>query len=373
MVRTETPATYEEASELLRSCSEDRTPIRFAGSRTKAGWGNPVEAEVEVSTRGVTEILEHNAADLTAVVQAGVRLADLQAALGDAGQMFSIDPPSSDATVGGVIATGDSGPLRHRYGVMRDLVLGMTVVLSDGTIASSGGKVIKNVAGYDLAKLFAGAFGTLGMIVEVALRLHPGAPRSTTLSASSDDPQTLFRAASTLAHLPLEMDRLDVSWADGSGEVLARFSGAAPEGRAEAAQRALSDVGVEMSLVEDDDELWARQREAQRCEQGAVVRVSALPTQVLEVLSKVGRCVGRAGLGVFYVHITEDDLVGAIDGTRHSVAPAPVVVLDAPSEVRGKVDVWGTADDGAVELMRRIKARFDPSGICNPGIFVGGI
>ena len=373
MVRTETPATYEEASELLRACSEDRTAVRFTGARTKTGWGNPVDADVEVSSRGLTTILEHNAADLTAVVQAGVRLADLQAELGDAGQMFSIDPPAPDATVGGVIATGDSGPLRHRYGVMRDLVLGMTVVLSDGTIARSGGKVIKNVAGYDLAKLFAGAFGTLGMIVEVALRLHPGAPRSITLRAASDDPRGLSRAASTLAHLPLEMDRLDVSWAGASGEVLARFSGAAPEGRAEAAERALGDVDAGLTLVEDDDELWAQQREAQRSEEGATVRVSALPTQLPDVLSKVGRCVGRAGLGVFYVHLTEEDLVGAVDGTRHALAPAQVVVLDAPPEVRSKVDVWGTADDGAVELMRRIKARFDPSGICNPGIFVGGI
>jgi glycolate oxidase FAD binding subunit len=372
-VRTEAPATYEEASELLRSCSEERTPVRFAGSRTKAGWGNPVEAEVEVTTSGLTGILEHNAADLTAVVQAGVPLADLQAVLGDAGQMFAIDPPASEATMGGVIATGDSGPLRHRYGVMRDLVLGMTVVLSDGTIARSGGKVIKNVAGYDLAKLFAGAFGTLGMIVEVALRLHPLAPRSMSLRAASDDADHLFRAASTLAHLPLEMDRLDVAWAGGSGEVLARFSGAAPEGRAEAAERALRAVGVEISVVEDDDDLWARQRDAQRSEHGVTVRASVLPNELARVLSAVDRCVGRAGLGVLYVHLTEDDLVGAIDGTRHSLVPAPVVVLDAPPEVRGKVDVWGTADDGAVELMRRIKARFDPAGICNPGIFVGGI
>jgi glycolate oxidase FAD binding subunit len=373
VIRGESPATYAEASELLRACSKDHSQVRFVGARTKAGWGNPVEADVEVSTKNMTGILEHNAGDLTAVAQAGTRLADLQARLGDAGQMLSIDPPAPDATVGGVIATGDSGPLRHRYGAMRDLVLGMTVVLSDGTIARSGGKVIKNVAGYDLAKLFAGAFGTLGMIVEVALRLHPRSPRSITLRAASDDPAQLFRTATTLAHLPLEMDRLDVSWNDGSGEVLARFAGAAPEGRAEAAQRALDDLGAAVSLVEDDDELWASQREAQRSERGAIVRVSALPTQLPGVLSNARRCVGRAGLGVFYVHLAEDDLVGAIDGARHSLAPAPVVVLDAPRDVRSKVDVWGSGDDGTIELMRRIKARFDPSGICNPGIFVGGI
>jgi glycolate oxidase FAD binding subunit len=372
-VRTESPATYEESSELLRSCSEDHRLVRFAGAGTKAGWGNPVEADVQVSTGRLTKILEHNAGDLTIVVQSGARLADVQAALGDAGQRLSIDPPAPDATIGGVIATGDSGPLRHRYGVMRDLVLGMTVVLSDGTIARSGGKVIKNVAGYDLAKLFAGAFGTLGMIAEVALRLHPRPPRSVTLRSESDDPVQLSRTAMTLAHLPLEMDGLDVSWSDGAGEVLARFSGAAPEGRAEAAGRALADIEAPITVIDDDEEIWEAQREAQRSRDGAVLRVSALPSEMPAVLANVRRCVGRAGVGVFFAHLGEDDLVGAIDGTRHSLAPAPAVVMDAPEDVRAKVDVWGSGDGGTIELMRRIKERFDPAGICNPGIFVGGI
>ena len=127
---------------------------------------------------------------------------EAQAAFGAAGQMLALDPPLGEgdaATIGGVIAANDSGPLRHRYGGVRDLVVGMTVVLSDGTIAKSGGKVIKNVAGYDLAKLFAGSFGTLGLIARVAVRLHPAPARTATLTAASDDPDALARAAVALA------------------------------------------------------------------------------------------------------------------------------------------------------------------------------
>jgi glycolate oxidase FAD binding subunit len=372
-MRTEVPATYAEVSEVLADLSRSVTAVRFRGAGTKSEWGGTVEADAEVSSEGLASILEHNAGDLTAVVQAGVKMADAQAAFAEAGQMLSIDPPGGEATIGGVLATADSGPLRHRYGTMRDLILGVTVVLSDGTVARSGGKVIKNVAGYDIAKLFTGAFGTLGMIVEVALRLHPRPQRTVTVRSASDEPASLARAASTLAHLPLEMDCLDVSWGDGGGEVLARFAGAAPEGRADAAVRALDGLHAPASIEEDDAVIWEAQRAAQRAHRGVVARVSTLPSEMPAVLAGSVRCVGRAGMGVFYVHLTGDDLVGTIEELRRALGRAQVIVFDAPEDVRKKVDVWGSGDEGAVGLMRRIKSRFDPVGICNPGIFVGGI
>jgi glycolate oxidase FAD binding subunit len=373
-MRTEVPATYAEMSEVLADSSRSATAVRFRGAGTKSGWGGKVEADVDVSSEGLASILEHNAGDLTAVVQAGVKLSVAQAAFEEAGQMLSIDPPRApEATIGGVLATADSGPLRHRYGTMRDLILGITVVLSDGTIARSGGKVIKNVAGYDIAKLFTGAFGTLGMIVEVALRLHPRPQRTVTVRSASDEPASLAMAASALAHLPLEMDSLDISWGDGGGEVLARFAGAAPEGRADAAVRALGGLGAQASIEEDDGVIWEAQRSAQRAGRGALARVSVLPSEMPAVMAASLRCVGRAGMGVFYVHITGEDLVGTIEELRRALGPAQVVVFDAPDDVRTKVDVWGSGDEGAVGLMRRIKSRFDPAGICNPGIFVGGI
>ena len=164
----------------LKSASAEGATVRFAGGRTKFDWGGPAPADVEISTLDLNEIREHNVGDLTAVLEAGVKLADAQAAFAAEGQMLALDPPDLGATIGGVIATADSGPLRHRYGSVRDLVVGMTVALSDGTVAKSGGKVIKNVAGYDLAKLFTGAYGTLGAILQVAVRLHPVAPATVT-------------------------------------------------------------------------------------------------------------------------------------------------------------------------------------------------
>ena len=140
----------------------------------------------------LARILEHNVGDFTAVLEAGVPLAAAQAEFAEHGQMLAIDPALHDAaTVGGVMAANDSGPLRHRYGSMRDLVVGTTVALSDGTLARSGGKVIKNVAGYDLGKLFCGSFGTLGLIVRVAVRLHPLPPATASAAGATGDPERL--------------------------------------------------------------------------------------------------------------------------------------------------------------------------------------
>ena len=161
---------------------------------------------MDLETSGLDQIVEHNVGDFTAVLQAGVRLADAQAAFAAEGQMLALDPPlgaDDGATIGGMVATADSGPLRHRYGGVRDLVVGMTVVLSDGTIAKSGGKVIKNVAGYDLAKLFAGSYGTLGLIASVSVRLHPLPDRARhRRRARATTRQRLHEAAAELARAP---------------------------------------------------------------------------------------------------------------------------------------------------------------------------
>ncbi|MFL5904555.1 MAG: FAD-binding oxidoreductase, partial [Solirubrobacteraceae bacterium] len=175
---SETPATAQEAAELLAAGGR----VRIRGGGTRAGWGHVMQPpDVVLSTAGLNRVVEHNEGDLTAVLEAGVPLREAQQRFAAAGQMFALDPPGTpEATVGGVFATGDSGPLRHRYGAARDLIVGITVALPDGTVAKAGGKVIKNVAGYDLAKLFTGAFGTLGLIVQVSVRLHPRPPQALT-------------------------------------------------------------------------------------------------------------------------------------------------------------------------------------------------
>ena len=188
------PADCAAAAELMKTLSDDGQAMRIRGGATKLGWGSPVKAEVDVSTENLNEFREHNEGDYTAVVDAGVPLTQLQDHVSSTGQRLALDPALGDgdqATLGGILATADAGPLRHRYGAVRDLVLGVTVALPDGSIAKAGGKVIKNVAGYDLPKLYAGSFGTLGLILEVVVRLHPLPERTLSVVGSSTDPDAI--------------------------------------------------------------------------------------------------------------------------------------------------------------------------------------
>ncbi len=385
-VRSETPQSAADAAELLHACAREGTAVRIAGGGTKP-WGHPgASCGLTLNTAGLDAIVEHNEGDLTAIVQPGVTLRELDETLAVAGQMLALDPPlgagaADGATVGGAIASADSGPLRHRYGAPRDLVLGVTVALSDGTLARAGGKVIKNVAGYDLAKLFAGSFGTLGVICEVAVRLHPRPRAQATATGTTEDPAQLARAAEALSHSSLELQSLDVCWDDLRGTVLARFGGVAAAEQAVAAQALLEAAGIAAGVAEDDEPLWAAQRAAQRsAEGGAVVRVSGRASQLADacVAAQVAGAtlVGRAALGVSWIALppaAPGELVQAIARIRTVLAPSPCVVLDAPAYVRSHLDPWDHTDDGALVLMRRVKARFDPTATCNPAIFVGGI
>jgi glycolate oxidase FAD binding subunit len=382
-VKEERPTSSAEAAEVMRACLSEGSRLRVAGGRTKLGWGHVTpEPDVEISTARMGRVLEHNAGDLTAVVQAGVTLKRAQEVFAEAGQMLALDPPlghNDEATIGGIVATADTGPLRHRYGAPRDLVVGVTTALSDGTQARSGGKVIKNVAGYDLAKLFSGSFGTLGMITELSLRLHPRPERTATAAFDCGRPETLEGASSALAHLPLEAMSLDVAWGDDGGRVMARFGGAAPESRAKEAAGLLEEFG-EARVIEDDADLWEGLRSKQRTAQGVIVRVAGLPSELARISRAVDRAggsvVGRGALGVLWAELRGHDtqeLVGRIEELRNDLDPFSCVVLDARRGVREKIDVWGGNRDSSVELMRRIKARFDPQGLCNPGVFVAGI
>ena len=254
-LRRETPASYDDAARLLHECAEQGLSVRVRGAGTKLGWGRPAAPDVELATGALDAIVEHNAGDLTAILQAGVPLARAQEVFAREGQELALDPPHHDAaTIGGVVAAADSGPLRHRFGAARDLVLGVRVALTDGSVARAGGKVIKNVAGYDLAKLFAGSFGTLGAIVEVAVRLHPKRPTASA-AATGDDPDRLAAAARVLTHAQHDSHAIDVAWRGGKGGVLARYAG---DRTLEPEQEAAREISVD--ALEDDDAAWDQQR-----------------------------------------------------------------------------------------------------------------
>jgi glycolate oxidase FAD binding subunit len=383
-VTRQAPETFEDAAAALASATADGQAVRIVGAGSKLGWGNPEppgEDGVELHTTALDEIVEHNAGDLTAVLQAGVPLAAAQRTFAADGQMLALDPPlqvggdqpSPSPTIGGVVATGDSGPLRHRYGAPRDLVIGATVALSDGTIASAGGKVIKNVAGYDLAKLFSGAFGTLGLILSVSVRLHPLHEDSCTAVGTTADAHILKRAAVALAAFPAEFEALDVAWRGGRGGVLARCAGAESARRAQRAARQISDLGLEqVDVLDPDGQLWERQRAGQRSADQVLMRVAAPPSALAEVLRAAdwgeATVVGRAALGQSFLELAPE----AVEEVRAQLPAGTVaVVLDAPAGA--ELDRWGPVPGPALELMRRVKRRFDPTGTCNPGLFVGGI
>jgi glycolate oxidase FAD binding subunit len=379
-LRRLSPQTFEQAASELAGAAEAHDAVRICGGATKLGWGNlGSEPALELSTGGLDRILEHNVGDFTALVEAGVPLSRLQEALATEGQMLALDPPlgadGREATIGGVFATADSGPLRHRYGGPRDLVLGVTVALSDGTIARAGSKVIKNVAGYDLGKLFTGSFGTLGLILSAWVRLHPLPTLYATALAATPDPATLGAAARALAGAPLEFEALDVAWRSGRGGILARCAGAAAVRRAQRVATLMREHGLEEAdVAEDDAALWARQRVGQRSGGRAVVRVAARPRALEDVLGAVqsaaGTLVGRAALGISFIEVDPD----ALDTLRTRLpADAVAVLQDAPGELRESRDAWGGVSEPTLELMRRVKMRFDPAGVCNPGVFVGGI
>ncbi len=366
-----------DAAELAGILADGRR-VRPVGGATKLDWGGPgAEPDLLVRTSGLDRVVAHNEGDLTAVLEAGVPLARAQERFAASGQRLSLDPPDGDgrATLGGILATGDSGPLRHRHGGVRDLILGVRVALPDGTVARAGSDVIKNVAGYDLAKLMCGALGTLGVICEATVRLHPLPGETLTVAGRCGDPSVLTGACRALAAHALELEALDLRWdgAAAGGCVLARAGGRSARSTADAVAALLLDAGIEAAIEADDDAVWAQQRARQRPPQGgAVVRVSTLPAQLETLLRASESAVVRAGLGLAWVRVPGDD-PEALARLRAAVAPAPCVLESAPAQLRAAVDPWGLGAGPELELLRRVKARFDPAGVCNPGRYVGGI
>ena len=350
-------STVEETAALVAELGRSATAVAPRGS----GSRRVEPAGVALSTERLTRVLEHHPGDFTAVLQAGVPLDEAQARFATEGQWLAVDPPVG-GTVGGLVATADSGPSRHRYGGVRDLVIGITVVLSDGSVASAGGKVIKNVAGYDLGKLFTGSYGSLGLIASVAVRLHPLPRATTTVRGSTVDPGVLGRAALELARRPLEALSLDARFDDEAGSLLVRFGGASCAQQAAQLAPVLTSLDLaDVEVIADDEPLWRAQRDAQRAVSGGVVlKVSALPVDlpgVIEASRAAGATlVSRAGLGLSWIRCSP----ASVPALRAALAPRACTVVDGSERVE---QVWPTLDPAVAALNRRVKARFDPAGI----------
>jgi glycolate oxidase FAD binding subunit len=413
------PAGVTEAAALLAAASSLGMTAVPRGSGTRLAWGAPpAGCDLVVDTSRMNKVLEHAAGDLVVRVQAGVGLDQLANVLAEAGQRLALDPPaaaprpgpphgSGAGTIGGVLATGAAGPLRLRYGTPRDLSIGITVVRADGTVASSGGKVVKNVAGYDLGKLFAGSYGTLGLIAEAAFRLHPqpAATSFVTLDAAGPDEARAAVAAaagSPLAPSAVELDRpargqpfrvgvLLEGDAEGVAERTARMtellgSGAAPP----------FPPASPLPPASPFPPGWWRGGAAAAAD-GTLIRVAFWAAELARVLGAVDAAATAAGIdpaiggsaaaGVLYAAVAEgapasavarfvSHLRAAVGSGGGSLPGAPqqrgsAVVLHAPAEVRAAVDLWGPVP--GLGLMRAVKDQFDPQHMMAPGRFAGGI
>jgi glycolate dehydrogenase FAD-binding subunit len=399
------PGTVEEVRTVLELASTAGVPMIPWGGGTASAVGTPAaRAGLVLGLRRLTRLIEHEPGDLTVTAEAGLTVAALQAALGGRGQWLSLDPPEAErATLGGVIATNAAGPRRQLYGTARDLLIGVTVVTGEGAVVRGGGKVVKNVAGYDLPKLFVGSYGTLGVIVEATLKVRPRPEHEQLVAVTFDrlkDAGAGARAILTSDLIPTTLDVLDAEASRALGlaampTLAVGFDGLAEQvaWQAEELRRVAGPAGGH-SAVSLEPAVWARLATAARGAfptPAALVRLAVLPTAVTETMEHgAGAARQRGLLTAWTAHAGVGVLTAALFSTREHPDPAPIadvlgewrgiartggghaVIEWAPLPIKAQVPVWDDAGP-AGRVMQRIKTQLDPRNILNPGRFVAGI
>ncbi|MGW4487460.1 FAD-binding oxidoreductase [Amycolatopsis sp. NPDC004368] len=384
------PGSTAEAADVMRIAADHGLAVVVRGSGTKLGWGQrPAEADLVVDTGRLDRVVEHRAGDLVVHVDAGLRLATLQDRLSPAGQRLAADPVvppgTADAgTVGGLVATAASGPLRFSHGAVRDLLIGITVVRADGVVTKAGGKVVKNVAGYDLGKLFAGSWGTLGLVTEAVFRLHPRPALARWVVVPVDSTGVAYERLRRVLHAQLVPNAVELDRPAGATGTLAVLVEGVAQGVADRVEKFLELLGDGAEPCDAAPEWWGRAP----WQRGDVAlrlthRITGLPA-LLNALDEQARCHGlpvavrgSAGVGLLYAAVpgTTDPAVIAelVEGLRDRSAGwgGDVVVLDAPPAVKAALDPWGPVR--GLTLMRRVKDQFDPEHRLAPGRFAGGI
>ena len=380
-----TPVDATALAAALAAANRDRRAIVIAGGGTKLSWGRtPAQVDVVVSTARLNQLVAHRYGDLTATIEAGTRLAEVNRQLARHGQWLPIDSPFGAATIGGIIATNDSGPLRHRFGTPRDLLIGVTLALADGRLIKAGGTVVKNVAGYDLSRLVSGSFGTLAAIVTATFKLSPLPAASGTLGVLYRDAEAIGRDAQLLASNQFEMTALDVLSSPGTGgrehRLSVRFasSPAATEAQLAAAQSIVSGES-QVLRGESETDLWKLIGGAPWIGNTATVRCAWLPASLARMLTFVAELEGETGAmltlagraaigsGLLRIDAPPESMCDVIVRLRRRPdLVGNVVVLRAPAAVKTGVDVWGTLGDAA-PVMHAIKMALDPRGILNAG------
>jgi len=380
------PANEQQLAAVLRLANDVNLAVVPRGGGTKLSWGNPPSrADVVLSTVRLDKIVEHPWADLTVSVEAGCTIQKLQLALAQHGQRLALDPLWPEhATIGGVLSTNDSGSLRLRFGALRDLIIGVTLALPDGTLASSGGKVVKNVAGYDLPKLVTGAFGTLAVIARAVFRLHPLPRNSKTLSISGCNLEEMQRLLlvvqdSRLAHTSLQVDIAQ----DAEPVVDILFEGT--EAGIAAQQARLHELARSATVLEAASTVWTASQELWKsANSAAMAKLTTLPAAIGRTIETVQRATTRykthwkltmqaTGIGWLRLEGGPENLHASLSDLRHEFERngGSLAVFHRPAAMAPLV-AWGQPGD-ALPLMRAVKNQFDPKNMLNPSRFMGRI
>jgi glycolate oxidase FAD binding subunit len=383
------PGSTEEISELMKFANDQDLVVAPRGGGTTMSLGNPPrELDLILSTTRMNAVVEHVPGDQVVRVQSGIRFGDLQERLAGSDQMLGVDPPEvgDGATVGGIVAANSSGPRRYRYGTVRDLIIGITVVLADGTVAKAGGKVVKNVAGYDLSKLFTGSLGTLGVIAECNFRLHPRPETARIVAVELPGTASAGAASQAILHAQIVPSAVELLWSDETRMLTVLIEGipSGVEAQAETASHILRSFGEVRTLADDEAQPSSPPGAG---DDEVAVKISAPPAELAGVLdstlgaaSRLGvtpRITGHAGTGVTYVGLSggdEEARAGVVEELREIWLRrgGSVIVREAPPAFKERVETWGPVGT-RLDLTRRVKEKFDPRGVLNPGRFVGGI
>ncbi len=374
------PGTPEQLAAVLAEASSAGRTTVVRGGGTKLGWGRvPARVDLLLSTARLAPVVVHRDGDLTATVSAGVSLADLNRQLAAKGQWLPVDSAFAGATIGGMLATNDAGPLRHRHGTARDLLIGVRLALTDGRLVKAGGTVVKNVAGYDLGRFVTGSFGTLAVIVEATFKLLPVPHASSTLVTAYASAEVLAANAAAIAASQIEPLACDVHVpAAGRPSLLVRFASSPAATRAQAATARTMLVGETEELSGDAERVrWTGQVQAAWAGQAAVVRLSWMPARLAEVLRLVEDLRGRTsgaltltaraivGTGLLSVGGTPREQAAVVEHLRaRTDLVGHVALLRGGRELKAAVDVWGQAPSAQAAL-EALKRTFDPAGILN--------
>jgi glycolate oxidase FAD binding subunit len=368
------PGDAQELAGLLAHASREKQRVGVRGGGTKLEWGvRARKVDLLLSTRRLNAIIAHRHGDLTATVEAGAALDDVNRELAKRGQWIPLDPLWSDrATIGGIVSTNDSGPRRHRYGTPRDLIIGVEMARMDGVLAKAGGIVVKNVAGYDIARLVTGSFGSLGVIVNATFKLYPIPRTSRTVVVDAASHQIAGAVVASLAGSQLTPTAIELQ--SPPSRLLVRFESAesSVEKQSSDASRLAEAAGARVRIIRDDDEArtWA-DHAAMWGRTGTIAKVTLLPSDLIPALDWLGSSCGGLILRLDGSMATESRVLTALR-QRFDRGRGSVVLLRASDELKESVDVWGPVGD-AFPLMQAVKHAFDPNGLLNPGRGPGGL